>query len=333
MCTRALWSSGGDPGKGIVVVGRNMDWFEDTQTDLWALPRGIERNGMATGDTVRWKARYGSVVASMYGAMTTDGMNEKGLTVNGLYLAETDYGERDDSRPGLAMTISLQFFLDSFATVTDLVEWTLGSGVQICPSLLGSSGKPGTGHISAADATGDSAIIEFIEGQARIYHGREYAVMTNSPPFDEQLRRLERFTGFGGDEPLPGTTDAADRFVRAAYYTAHLPSTNEARLAIASMMSVMRNASAPFGTADPARPNVSTTRWRTVADLTHRTYFFESTVSPNVIWLRLDNLDLGKGAKVRKLDLVDHPDRVGDVTRSFRPARPFRFLPPGGTAS
>ena len=272
MCTRALWSSGADPGKGIVVVGRNMDWFEDTQTDLWSLPRGIEQNGMTTGDTVRWKARYGSVVASMYGVMTTDGMNEKGLTVNGLYLAETDYGERDDSRPGLVMTISLQFFLDSFATVADLVAWTSGSGVQICPSLLGSSGKP-------------------------------------------------------------GTTAAADRFVRAAYYTAHLPSTDEARLTIAFVMSVMRNASAPFGTADPARPNVATTRWRTVADLTHRAYFFESTVSSNVIWLRLDDLDLSKRAKVRKPDLVDHPDRVGDVTRSFRPARPFRFLAPAGTAS
>jgi len=34
MCTRALWSSGGDSGKGIVVVGRNMDWFEEAQTDL-----------------------------------------------------------------------------------------------------------------------------------------------------------------------------------------------------------------------------------------------------------------------------------------------------------
>ena len=136
-----------------------------------------------------------------------------------------------------------------------------------------------------------------------------------------------------GSSGKPGTTAAADRFVRAAYYTAHLPSTDEARLAIASVMSVMRNASAPFGTADPARPNVSTTRWRTVADLTHRAYFFESTVSPNAIWLRLDDLDLGEGAKVRKLDLMDHPDRVGDVTRSFRPARPFGFLAPGGTAS
>ena len=41
MCTRILWSSEGTPGSGTVLVARSMDWFEDTRTDLWALPRGL----------------------------------------------------------------------------------------------------------------------------------------------------------------------------------------------------------------------------------------------------------------------------------------------------
>jgi hypothetical protein len=34
-----------------------------------------------------------------------------------------------------------------------------------------------------------------------------------------------------------------------------------------------------------ARPNGSATRWRTVADLTNRFYYFESTTSLNLIWV------------------------------------------------
>ena len=77
--------------------------------------------------------------------------------------------------------------LDSFPTEAELVAWTAASGVQICPPLLGSPGRPGAGHISTAGASRDSTIVEFIEGRAMIYNGRQFT-------------------------DLPGTTDAADRF-------------------------------------------------------------------------------------------------------------------------
>jgi penicillin V acylase-like amidase (Ntn superfamily) len=35
--------------------------------------------------------------------------------------------------------------------------------------------------------------------------------------------------------------------------------------------------------ADPARPNISTTCWRTVSDLTNRVYYFESTTGANLL--------------------------------------------------
>ena len=62
------------------------------------------------------------------------------------------------------------------------------------------------------------------------------------------------------------------------------------------MLSVTRGAAQPFGTVDPARPNISATRWSTVAGLTHRVYYCESTTSPNIAWVRLEGLDLSPGA-------------------------------------
>ncbi|HVZ54290.1 MAG TPA: linear amide C-N hydrolase [Pseudolabrys sp.] len=322
-CSRVLWNDNGI----AVVVGRNMDWPQDMQTDLWAFPRGIARAGLAPGaNGLAWTSKYGSVAASVYGIGTGDGINEKGLIANVLWLTEADYGKRDPSRPGLALSLWTQYVLDNFATVTEAVDAMQHHPFQIVPLKIPGNDAPAPVHMALADASGDSAIIEIVDGgQFRIHHGRAYTVMTNSPPFPEQLANLSKYEGFGGSQPLPGTSEAADRFVRAAYYLQNLTKPADVRETIAEILSVMRNVAQPFVKPSPTHPEASHTVWRTVADATDRLYFFESTLSPNIVWVRLDDLDLKAGAPVRKLDLVHSGDLVGDVTSSFKPSGPLAF--------
>ncbi|MCS7009601.1 MAG: linear amide C-N hydrolase [Chthoniobacterales bacterium] len=47
------------------------------------------------------------------------------------------------------------------------------------------NGRAASGHLALADATGNSAIVEYLGGKPVIYRGREFTVMTNSPPFDQ----------------------------------------------------------------------------------------------------------------------------------------------------
>ncbi len=79
----------------------------------------------------------------------------------------------------------------------------------------------------------------------------------------------------------------------------------------------------PFGNADPARPNISATRWRTVCDLTNLVYYFESATSPNIVWVKIKELDCSEGAPIRKLDLISDPDRFGDSSKQFEPSKPL----------
>lgn len=324
-CSRVLWNDNGQ----AVVVGRNMDWPEDTRSDLWAFPRGIARTGLSgDGNSATWTSKYGSVVASAFGAATSDGMNEKGLVVNLLWLTEADYGERDPKVPGLSLSLWGQYLLDNFASVNEAVAAIERHEVQILPVHVPGSGEAATIHIALADATGDSAIVEFVDGgAARIHHGRQYTVMTNSPPFPEQLANLKKYQGFGGTEPLPGSTDQADRFVRASFYIEHMLPPHDLRETVAGVLSIMRNVAQPLTTSDdPAHPETSNTVWRTVADATDRIYFFESTHSPNIVWVDLDELDLAAGAPTLKLGLADNPDLVGDVSGAFKPSAPLPFL-------
>jgi penicillin V acylase-like amidase (Ntn superfamily) len=55
--------------------------------------------------------------------------------------------------------------------------------------------------------------------------------------------------------------EEADRFVRAAYYLKNLPKPADYRECVAGVLSVMQNAAQPFGTAGPARPNISATQF------------------------------------------------------------------------
>ncbi|TVQ52747.1 MAG: linear amide C-N hydrolase [Phycisphaerales bacterium] len=323
-CTRAVYH-GQD---GLVVTGRSMDWSEDMFSNLWVFPRGMERDaGMGPETSVTWTSRYGSVVTSGYEAGTMDGLNEKGLVANLLYLTESKYTPADDTRPALVISSWAQYMLDNFATVEEAVA-DARKGRYRMVTVEGPGGHAGTVHLSLSDASGDSAIFEYIEGELQIHHGRDYQVMTNSPVFNEQLALNRYWQEIGGLTMLPGTSRPADRFVRASFYINKIPETADTHEAIAGVFAVIRNASVPLGIARPDQPHVSSTLWRTVADQKNKVYYFENTASPSIVWIKLGELDLSENSGVRKLDLVHNPMIGGNQTENLEAAEPFAFLVP-----
>ncbi len=325
-CTRLVYL--GEDGN--IITARSMDWKLDMGTNLYALPRGIERNGEAGSNSIKWTAKYGSVVATGYDISTTDGANEAGLMANVLWLVESEYPKFEaGSKPGLAISAWAQYVLDNFATVAEAVEALRAEPFTVVTANVPGDTKLATLHLSLSDKTGDSAIVEYIGGKQVIHHGRQYQVMTNSPTYDEQLALNAYWKGIGGTVFLPGTNRAADRFARASFYINAIPQKTEPNRALASVFGVIRNASVPFGLSTPDQPEISSTRWRTVFDHKRQLYFFESALTPNTFWVDLKAIDFSKetGA-VTKLDLG--PDQVhtfsGDATKDFKPSPPFKFL-------
>ncbi|GAA3027306.1 linear amide C-N hydrolase [Gordonia defluvii] len=317
MCTRVMWPN----ANGAVVVGRNMDFHMDLRTNLWKLPRGVKRDDRVEGK-LSWTAKYGSVIAGVFDILSTDGMNENGLAGHILWLAESEYGVPDDSRPQLAMSVWLQYYLDNFATVAEAVDWTQENDPQIIPMADPTGGSQPALHLALDDAAGDSAIFEYLDGTLNIYHNKDYVVMTNSPSYDQQLELVKKFSGLGGDDPLPGTCDAADRFARALYYVGRQVQPTTPTQGIAAMFSIIRNAAQPFRTPEPGKPDASQTVWQTVSDLTNLRYFFESTTRPNIVWVDLKEMDFSDGSGEEKLDLINRLEvengLSGNVTKKFK---------------
>jgi choloylglycine hydrolase len=318
-CTRVLWND----NDFAVMFGRTMDWPESTQPILTVFPRGMVRDGGMAGPEVvvaenpaKWTSKYGSLVTTIYGIGSADGMNEKGLAAHLLYLNATDFGPRDPSKPGVQAGLWAQYMLDNAATVEEAL--TLFEGIDVV--MVSAHGHDSNVHLAMEDATGDSAIIEFIDGKPVIHHGRQYTIMTNDPTYDEQLALLAKqdFSKPASDMPLPGNVNPVDRFQRAAYYSALLPEPTNAREAAASILAIARNVSVPFG-APYKGFGIYNTEYRTAADLTNKVYYFELTTSPNVIWTDLSALNLDAGQPVRTFNPEDI-SIAGNITGDYTPA-------------
>lgn len=321
-CTRCAYLGPND----TMIVARSMDWAEDPGTNIYCFPRGMARRGAAGPKSAKWTSKYGSVVCSFYEVATVDGMNERGLVANVLYLVESDYGKPDGKKPTLSIAAWAQYVLDNYASVTEAVEALREEPFVILAPVL-PNGRPGQGHLSLSDPTGDSAIFEYVNSKLVIHHGRKYQVMTNSPTFDEQLAVSAYWEQIGGLTMLPGTNRAADRFVRALFYINAIPKTDSPKKAVASVFSVIRSVSVPLGITTPGQPNIASTTWRTLYDHKSKIFYFDSATSPTVFWIPLADMDFKEGAPVKKLDLAGGKTYNGNASAHFTEARPFKFLP------
>lgn len=324
-CTRAVYH--GSDGRNL--TGRNMDFKDPMVSNFWVFPRGMERNGVAGSRSMEWTSKFGSLAVSGYDISTVDGMNEAGLNASLLWLNATEFPADDGTTPRMSLAIWAQFYLDQFATVSEAVEYTRAHPFHVVSGEV--PGRPGSLaplHLTLSDTVGDSAVLEWIDGKLNIHHDRAYQVVTNDPPYDAHLANKQYWSAVDSLNFLPGSGRSEDRFVRAAFYINAVTKSDDPRIAAAAVFSVIRNASVPYGVSLPEAPNLSTTRWRVVADQKSMVFFGESATSPNVFWVDLKELDFSEGADVRKLDLGVDMDRIitGEAASQFVPAVPFKFM-------
>lgn len=323
-CTRVVYKG----PNGNIITARSMDWKDDIAANLWVFPRGLERSGEVGPQSIKWKSKYGSVIASAWDIATTDGLNEKGLVANVLWLVESEYAKFNPTgtKQGLTISAWAQYVLDNYATVQEAVLDLGKESFVVVSDYIPGTQKFATLHLSISDATGDNAILEYINGKLVIHHSPTYTVMTNSPVFDDQLALNKYWEAVPGTAMLPGTNRAADRFVRASYYINAIPQTDDTRISVASVFSVIRNCSVPFGISSEAEPNISSTRWRSVADQRNLVYYFETVLTPNTFWVDLKKLNLAEGAKTMMLDLKEFKTFNGLSNANFKEAKPFKFV-------
>lgn len=319
-CSRILYV--GD--SALRIVGRSLDWKTPIPTNLYVYPRGMAKVGNTLPGSVKWTSKYGSVYAVGYDGGVTEGMNEKGLVINGLFCKGTVYSnEETANRPPMSMAMFVAWLLDMNSTTAEVVDVLRKHDFNISGATF-DGGTVSALHWGITDAEGHSAILEFDHGNVKIYEGEDIPAMTNDPQWPDMQAINNYWLKVGGANMLPGTVKSPDRFVRGYYFDNHVAKTADAALGVSICRSILMNVSVPYLYEVETEPNVSSTQWRSFANLRDRRYYFDLVTNMGMVYIDLTKCNLSKGAPVMKLDTSKIGDLVGDVTGKLVPSAPFK---------
>lgn len=318
-CTRIIYH-GAD---SLYVVGRSLDWKTPIPTNLYVYPAGIKKQGSSSVNGINWTSKYGAVYAVGYDGGVTEGMNEKGLSINGLFCKDAIYANPEgEANPPISLAMIVAWLLDNCAT-TDEVQQLIENTPFKIEGATFDGGTVSTLHWGVTDASGKSIIFEFDKGNLKIYNPGDFRAMTNDPQWPSMTAIMTYWDKIGGKNMLPGTVSSADRCVRANYFAHHVNPVVEGDLGVAIARSVLVNSSVPYTYNITGEPNLSSTQWRSYANLRDKTYYFDIVTNPGYYYVDLKKCDLTAKGKILKLNTENTTDLVGDVTERFEKSDGF----------
>lgn len=311
----------------VVMVGRTLDWRTPIPTNIYLYPQGITKHSMPSGPALHWTSRYATILAVSYDGGATEGMNEAGLVMNGLFCNVSRYPapvEGDTITPVMPLSLIVSFFLDNFATVSQVDDW-LEHHHFVIPTSNFDGGTSTLLHWALTDISGDNLIMEYVDGRLTTYRGKDLLVLTNNPIYTDMQAINAYWNDVGGVNMLPGTVRSADRFVRGSFFISHVPHHLDSRNALASLSSIMANLSVPWLYQVEGKPHLSSTQWRSIADLTEGRYYFRLADTLSDFYIEFKGEGLSPGSPVKKLTLTNlAPDQLsGRANTRLIPSKPF----------
>jgi choloylglycine hydrolase len=289
------------------VFGKNYDW--EIENGLVVVnKRGVSKTAMTSDNPARWTSVYGSVTFNQYGReMPCGGINEAGLVIEIMWLDETVFPE-SDGRASLPDLQWVQYHLDRSATVQDVID--ADRDVRI------SGGGEARVHYLVADRSGASATIEFLDGKMVSHTGESlpHAVLTNHT-YENSLEYLGRHRGFGGEQPVRGTTRSLDRFARAAQGVRDFEGVPGER-AVETAFGILADVS-----------QGAMTRWSIVYDIGELRVYFRTFDNATIRYVDLGDFDFSCRSPVTILDIQAGVE--GDAKDHFKPysrAANFRLV-------
>ncbi|SDX80471.1 linear amide C-N hydrolase [Paenibacillus sp. PDC88] len=174
----------------VMLLGHNYDFYYGHGLIVVSTRDLMKESFKADGTKgVRWKTKYGNITFTQFGReLPMNGMNEKGLTIAMMYHEDGLYPQTD-SRPALNELQWIQYQLDQYASVEEVIYHL--DHIRLEKTLYEL-------HYMIADATGQTAIIEFIEGRAHVTQDAPYFSLTNTS-FEKSLAYANQFQ----DIPIP----------------------------------------------------------------------------------------------------------------------------------
>jgi len=274
---------------GQLIFGRNYDWITGNGM-VYSNQKGLAKTSSKTseGNTISWVSKYGSVTFNQYGKeFPTGGMNEKGLVVEVMWLEETQYPS-SDSRPAIAELQWVQYQLDNCSTVSELIA--TDKNVRI------SKGSAPI-HFLVADASGNAATIEFINGKMDVHTSNTlpFPVLTNNS-YRESLPVTKLTT--------PVTDNSLLRFSQACNMVQSYATKNTNVPVVDYSFNILDKVA-----------QGDHTKWSIVYDITNKKIYFKTSGHPSIKNFLFSSFDFACSQSSKMAEL--NQDWTGDIAASF----------------
>lgn len=272
------------------IFGRNFDWRTGNGS-VFINAKRISKTAQSTNSSnpFTWVSKYGSVTFNQLGReMPYGGMNEAGLVVETMMLRDTEYPQSSDSRPEIGLFQWIQYQLDSFSTIEEVIA--ADSQIRINASV--------GAHFLVCDISGNCATIEFLKGQL-VYHTKEtlpVKVLSNS--------KYSKAVDFWKKGILPENDPrrSTGRFVLAADMMGKYDPKTKPPVDYAFKI-LSRVA------------NPSDTQWSIVYDIKNFCIYFRTKENRKIRHFFLKSFDFSSAAPLKPIDI--NANFSGDITGKF----------------
>jgi penicillin V acylase-like amidase (Ntn superfamily) len=280
---------------GQIVFGRNYDWVTGAGI-VNTNQRGLFKTSMKVGNaaTISWISAYGSITFNQYGKeFPTGGMNEKGLVVELMWLDGTSYPTADN-RPAVGVLQWLQYQLDNAATVADVINSDTKIRIDENDTPL---------HYLVADAGGNVAAIEFLNGKMTVHKEKElpFPVLTNDT-YASSVQTAKPMVAGGSSVSL--NNNSLDRFVKACSMVKKFNETN---------MDVPVTDFA-FSILDKVAQG-SYTKWSIVYDISNKKIYFKTDANRDIKIIQFSVFDFACSKPATMFNM--NQGGKGDISKLF----------------
>ena len=304
---------------GTIVIARANEYAMDAHSQIVFEPAGKQFITNAPGGEkgLSWKSHYAYLGINGLGLEENfiEGMNEAGLSVEGLMFPEAVYETVDpnDEVKALSILDIGSWILGNFATISELKE-------QLPKIRVWGETIPGFSatlplHFAVHDAAGNNIVIEFINGEKKVYDN-PIGVMTNMPDLPWQITNLRNYLGIDAFNPpekdfrgvalkpfstatgwrlIPGDWSAPSRYVRIAYQVNMVSPVKDGNAALNLAKHILNTVDIPLGTIKAKMPPAGSieaeyTQWSTLKDLTNRVLYYYAYDNMNIRAIDLKKL-------------------------------------------
>lgn len=303
--------------------GRTLDYESSYGEELVILPRKFQLHFLNMGMLENHYAILGTAHVAQGYPLFYDAVNEKGLCIAGLnFVGNAQYAKVMDGKDNLAQYEFIPWILSNCSCIAEAKELLAKINLTDTPFQ-----KMPVAQLHWMLADKEQAItVEAVADGIKIYPN-PVGVLTNNPPFPEQVFRLNDFMNLSAKQPknhfsdklnlhpysrgmgalgLPGDLSSSSRFVRAAFVKEHSVSGHSELESVSQFFHILGSVEQQNGCCEVENGQYEKTIYTVCYNASKGIYYYTTYYNHQISAIDMHREDLN-GAQ-----LIRYPMRTGE---------------------